>query len=127
MLKTLPMFALALMAPAPSSSQELAQDVRVTLSSFDFAPAELRLPSGEMIHLILVNDSSGGHDFSAPEFFAAAKVDPQSAKWIRRGKVEVPSGKSVTIKLVPAKGTYRLKCSHFAHAMMGMTGTITVE
>src|SRR6202044_2103775 len=48
--------------------------VTVRLSNFAFDPNYLRLKAGVPIRLQLVNESNGGHDFSAPAFFAASNV-----------------------------------------------------
>ena len=74
--------------------------------------------------LRLVNDGGGGHNFSAPEFFAAAS---NVSGPVRRGAVEVPGRRSVDIRLTAARGTYRLKCTHTLHSTFGMSGRITVE
>jgi plastocyanin len=74
--------------------------------------------------LHLVNSSGGGHNFSAPQFFAAA-ADVSGP--VRRGAIEVPGHQSVDIRLTPARGTYRLKCTHTLHSAFGMNGEIVVE
>ncbi len=51
--------------------------VTVMLSDFAFEPDHLRLKTGEAVRLRLVNDSDGGHDFSAPAFFAASRILPR--------------------------------------------------
>jgi hypothetical protein len=45
--------------------------ITVRLSNFAFGPDHLRLKAGMPIRLRLMNESNGGHDFSAPAFFAA--------------------------------------------------------
>ena len=112
------------------SSQAVAQagsELRVELSSFAFAPRELHLRAGQPATLVLSNVASGGHDFSAPGFFAAARVQPGDAALVSDGEVDVPSKETRTIHLVPAAGTYKLTCTHMMHAMFGMKGTIIVE
>ena len=76
---------------------------------------------------MLANLASGGHDFAAPEFFAAARVQPGDAALVEDGEVDVPAKSTRTIHLVPAAGTYKLTCTHTFHAMFGMKGTIIVE
>jgi plastocyanin len=104
-----------------------ARAVEVDLSSFKFTPAKVELRAGQPQILRLVNTSSGGHNFSAREFFAAADIAPQDAGLVKKGGVEVEGGQAVTIHLVPKAGQYDLKCTHFAHSMMGMTGVIVVQ
>jgi len=112
------------------SSLALAQgaaEQRVELSSFAFTPRELHLRAGQPVALVLTNVASGGHDFAAAEFFAAARVEPRDAGLIRNGEVDVPGKSTRTIHLVPAAGTYKLTCTHTLHAMFGMKGRIVVE
>ena len=118
---------LALAAPAVAPAQNPAQTVEVHLSSFDYTPQSIHLRAGQPVVLRLVNDSGGGHNFSAPAFFAAANVAAGQAATIRRGTIEVPSHQSVSVRLVPAHGSYRLRCTHLLHSSLGMRGTIIVE
>jgi plastocyanin len=129
MMRNLLFFALILTASASAPDGAWAQPatVGVELSNFKFNPAAIQLSAGAPTTLHLQNASGGGHNFSAPEFFAAAKIDPRSAALVRRGTVEVPGHGAVDVSLVPAAGTYKLKCSHAFHSTFGMTGTITVR
>lgn len=115
-----------------ASSQAAAQfagatEQRVELSSFEFTPRELHLRAGRPYALVLRNVASGGHDFAAPEFFAAARVQPGDAALIDDGEVEVPARSTRTVHLIPAAGTYRLTCTHTFHTMFGMKGRIVVD
>ncbi|MET0589048.1 MAG: cupredoxin domain-containing protein [Novosphingobium sp.] len=101
--------------------------IEVDLSSFKFSPAKVELKAGQPNTLTLINKSSGGHNFSASEFFAAADIAPQDAGRVKKGAVEVGKGKTVAIHLVPKAGQYDLKCSHFGHSTFGMTGVIVVR
>lgn len=113
-------------APASVSFAGAAEQ-RVELSNFDFTPREIRLQAGKPYELVLANVASGGHDFAAPEFFAAAQVSAAHALLIAAGKVEVPGGETRTVHLVPQAGTYDLVCTHTGHALLGMKGSIVVE
>jgi plastocyanin len=122
-------FALALFLVLPVSghaAQEASAPrvVEVRLSNFDFSPSAITLPAGRPVVLRLVNSGGGGHNFSAPQFFAAATGVSGP---VRRGTVEVPGRQSVEIRLTPARGTYRLKCTHTLHSAFGMNGQIIVE
>jgi len=122
-------FAAGLFACCCSSeaAAQAAAEQRVELSSFDFTPRELHLQAGQRYTLVLTNIASGGHDFAAPEFFAAARIDPNDAALVAEGEIDVPSKSTRTVHLVPAAGTYKLTCTHMMHAMFGMRGTIVVE
>lgn len=117
--------AVPLLAQAVDYSR--AQAVEVDLSSFKFTPAKVELRAGQPQLLTLINTSSGGHNFAAREFFAAADIAPQDAGRIKKGAVEVGKGETVVIRLMPRAGQYDLKCSHFGHSTFGMTGVIVVR
>ena len=118
------LFALLVFAPLPATAQDTPRTVEVRLSNFDFNPQAITLTAGRPVILHLVNSGGGGHNFSAPQFFAAASGVSGP---VRRGTVEVPGHQSVDIRLTPARGSYRLRCTHTLHTTFGMTGTITVE
>jgi plastocyanin len=117
---------LAAVALTPAAAAAPA-GVSVNLANFSFAPNVVQLRAGVPTVLHLRNLSSGGHNFSAPAFFAASRIQPQSAAYVRKGRVEVPAGSSVDIALTPAAGQYPLKCSHAFHSAFGMKGTIIVR
>jgi plastocyanin len=125
------LFTAALFLTAPAVAQGIswasATPITVALSSFAYTPSTVRLPAGVPVRLILTNDSNGGHNFAAPEFFAAANVRIEDRASIRRGTVEVRRGSSVTVHLVPRAGRYRLRCTHLLHTGFGMSGEIVVE
>jgi plastocyanin len=101
--------------------------VTVQLSNFKFVPSTIQLRAGTPTILRLQNASRGGHNFSAPDFFAAARVEGKSAAVVRKGTVEVPRRGTVDISLVPVAGSYRVKCTHTLHSTFGMKGTILVR
>jgi plastocyanin len=112
---------------APAISQPQAATVAVTMSNFKFEPNSLQLRAGVPTVIHLVNTAGGGHNFTAPQFFAAARVAPASQPLVHDGTVEVPKHSAVDVELVPAAGQYPLKCSHTLHSAFGMKGTITVR
>lgn len=116
------LFAVLLALPAAAPAQP--RTVEVQLSSFDFTPSTIHLAAGRPVVLHLVNTGGGGHNFAAPQFFAAARgvTGP-----VRDGRVELAGHRSVDIILTPARGSYRLRCTHTLHATFGMTGRIIVE
>jgi uncharacterized cupredoxin-like copper-binding protein len=118
------LLALACLFPATALAQDAPTRVEVRLTSFDFTPAVIRLAADRPIVLHLVNGGDGGHNFAAPEFFAAAR---DVSGPVERGRVEVTGNRSVEIRLTPARGRYRLRCTHTLHTAFGMTGEIVVE
>jgi len=123
--------ALALVCCLPLAAQAQSlqtpmPEVTIRLSNFAFTPQLVQLRVGVPVRLHLVNDSGGGHSFSAPAFFAAGSY-PSGAP-PRDGKVELAGHASADITLVPrTDGTYKVECSHFLHSLFGMTGTIVVS
>ena len=108
----------------PAAAQPQARTVEISLSNFDFAPSTIRLRAGEPVVLHLVNTARGGHNFAAPEFFAAARGVSGP---VNRGKVELHGNESVDVRLTPARGHYHLRCTHTMHTAFGMSGEIEVE
>ena len=105
-------------AQAPPSVQT------VTLYSYGYAPYAIRLRAGQPVTLNFVNRSGHAHDFTAAAFFARSRI-----LWggIPRGEIELRGGQSMSITLVPARGTYPVHCGHFLHKQFGMRGTIVVS
>ncbi len=126
-MRTLFLLASLLAVPAAAPPQNAARTVDVQLTSFDFAPREIRLRAGVPVILRLTNPGGGGHNFSAPAFFSAAAIAPGHNAVIRDGAIEVPSRQTVTVRLTPARGNYRLRCTHTLHTAFGMRGRIIVE
>src|SRR6476620_2028392 len=111
-------------AQAPDYARATAVEVEVR--SFAFTPGTIHLRAGVPVRLT-IRDTKGGHNFAAPKFFAAARIAPEDAAKVRGGKIELEGGDAVTIRLVPAAGTYKLTCTHFLHASFGMKGSIVVD
>jgi uncharacterized cupredoxin-like copper-binding protein len=118
---------LALMASSSVSGQAPAL-IEVHLSNFRFTPRTLVFDHGRPYTLRIVNRAGGGHDFTAPEFFARSNIAAGSRGLVEGGEVEVPPGQVREIRLVaPPAGPYKLKCSHTFHKFFGMSGTIIVR
>lgn len=119
--------ALALAAPVTASEQ--AEKVTVVLANFSFTPEELRLTAGRSETIHFVNNGSGGHDFTAPEFFAAATMDAANRAKVggADGSVSLGKGESIDVTITPKAGTYKVHCSHFMHSSLGMKGKILVD
>jgi uncharacterized cupredoxin-like copper-binding protein len=110
--------------PAVTAAQPAATTVEITLSNFDFTPNAIHLHAGQPVVLHLVNSAHGGHNFAAPEFFAAATGVSGP---VEGGKVELHGNQSVDIHVTPAAGHYHLHCTHTMHTAFGMSGEIDVE
>ncbi len=104
-----------------------AQRVEVVLDNFSFEPRTITLAADRPVVLVLVNNASGGHNFSAPGFFAAAQIAQSDAAAITDGEVEVEQGGRVELRLIPAAGGYDLDCTHLGHSVLGMSGSIVVR
>ncbi len=99
--------------------------VTVTLSDFAYTPERLHLVAGQPVRLRLVNASGHGHDFSAPRFFAASRIEAPAAA--PGGTVEVPPHGTVELALTPlAPGRYDVVCTHPLHELFGMAGGVDV-
>lgn len=104
-------------AASAATDFEHAQKVIIALSNFQVTPSNIDLVAGKPYLLMLEDTGSGDHDFTAPGEIAR----------VAGGQVELGGHRKVSIHLVPAAGEYKLACTHFGHAMLGMTGTITVH
>ena len=113
-------FALA----SPLSAAAPGATVSVVLTNHRFTPAPIHLSGGVPVQLVIANRSGSSHDFTAPEFFAASKI---SSGAIPGGKIRLGAGEQANVTLVPSRGTYKLKCTRFGHAMLGMSTTIIVH
>jgi len=103
-----------------------AETVTVKLTDFEYSPAYLRFHAGIPVRLILINQGTGKHDFSAPEFFSAVTLRPGSSA-PAEGGIDVAKNETKEVDLLPvATGSYKLKCTHFLHSMFGMHGVIEV-
>ena len=117
----LPMLAIA----APAQGQPTAvPTVTIVETNFHIEPGVIHLVANRPVRLVFSNRSGSAHDFSAPDFFASAQGSGEPG---RRGKVEVRANGEAVVTLVPARGNYRAKCTHFGHRMMGMSATIIVD
>jgi uncharacterized cupredoxin-like copper-binding protein len=120
--------ALLVAAPVASSADEAVDRVNITLANFSFTPADIHLKAGQRVTMVFANKGSGGHDFTATQFFKAAQMDAATrARLGKKGRIDLAAGESAEVTLVPKAGTYKVKCAHFLHSGFGMTGLITVS
>lgn len=116
--------ALAAFATA-ASAQPSNTIVPIKLYSFGYAPAPLSLRAGVPVTLVFTNAAGSGHEFKAPAFFHSARI--VSGHVDEEGAVELKGHQSMSVTLVPARGTYAVHCGHFMHTQMGMQSTIYVQ
>jgi len=120
--------ALSILAWAPAATAQAPSTIEVHLSNFKFSPSTIVLKKGQPYVLRLVNDSGGGHDFTAREFFSSAAVSQGDRAMIEDGEVEVPGKQVREIHLTAARaGSYKLRCTHTFHKAFGMSGRIVVR
>ena len=117
-------FSAGLLAAGAAASAQPVATVPITVTSFHIAPGAIHLVAGRPVRLVFTNASGAGHDFTAPAFFARASG---VAGPVDHGEVELGGHQSATITLTPARGTYKAKCSHFGHKLLGMSATIVVD
>ena len=113
---------------AQPAAPQAPTTINVQLSNYKFTPKTIVLDHGRPYVLRLTNVSGGGHDFTARDFFAAARVAPEDRAMVREGEVEVHPGTAHEIRLTaPAAGRYKVKCTHTFHKFFGMSGEIIVR
>jgi plastocyanin len=110
-------------APA-ASAQQPANEQTIELFSYGFRPGPIALAVGKEVTLKFVDTAGSGHDFTAPEFFAASRI---VAGDVKEGQVELHGGDTKTVTLIPAAGEYKAHCSHPFHSTFGMHTTIVVR
>lgn len=116
--------ATALGVPSAAAQPAAAPVQTIQVFSFGYAPKPIQLAANRAVTLSFVNQASGGHDFTAREFFAAARILSGTAP---NGEVELKGGETRTVTLIPRAGTYNAHCSHFMHSSMGMHTQIVVR
>jgi len=113
---------ITLACSGPTFAQPAVQTIQ--LYSFGYTPKVIHLVAGRPVTIDFVNTAGGGHNFSAPTFFANAKIVSGSAP---RGVVELGARQSRSITLIPPAGSYNFRCTHLFHRQMGMRGQIVVD
>jgi uncharacterized cupredoxin-like copper-binding protein len=113
--------ALGLCAAAPD-----LVTLNVTMIEYQFVPDHLTFKLGVHYRLHLENHGKETHEFTAPVFFATAKIDNPGVLNREHTEVVMQPGDVKDVFLTPGKpGTYDLRCAD--HDWNGMTGGITVE
>ena len=115
--------ALVLAAPAAAAKKPTTV-VPIVLYSYGYAPAPITLRAGRPVTMVFTNRSDDRHEFKAPAFFHAAKI--LSGK-VHEGEIHLRPGQSTSVTLIPARGSYRVHCSHFFHTQLGMETRLYVQ
>ena len=105
-----------------------ADPVRIDVAMVDyrFSPDHLSLEHGVHYRLHLENRGKELHEFAAPMFFAAAKLDNPEALNREHTEVFLQPGESKDVFFTPGPpGAYDLRCGD--HDWDGMVGGITVR
>jgi plastocyanin len=107
---------------------QTAVPINISLTNYAFTPSALNFKVGTAYRLHFANNGSKGHNFDAPEFFAASQIEQADRGKIEDGSIELDSGQSIDITVIPGRaGTFAFDCSHFMHSMLGMHGKISVQ
>lgn len=117
-----------LLIAASAAPAQAPSTIEVHLSNFKFTPSTIVLRQGQPYVLRLVNDSGGGHDFTAREFFASATIAPGDRALVEEGEVELSGRQVREVHLTATRpGSYKLRCTHSFHKALGMSGRIVVR
>ena len=114
----------ALVLAAPAAAQQQSNVVPIDLYSYGYAPSPIVLRAGVPVTLVFRYVSGSSHTFKAPAFFASSTM---MGGMTMHGEVHVLPHKSMSVTVVPARGTYPVHCSHFMHEMLGMSAQIIVS
>jgi plastocyanin len=102
------------------------QPVTVVMVDNRFIPDRIEFQAGVRYRLRLENKGKDLHEFTAPEFFAAAKVTNRRLLANGGKEVVVQPQQTVVVDLVPMKpGEFNLICAD--HDWDGMVGKIVVR
>ena len=99
--------------------------INATMIDYRFVPDHLTFQHGVHYRLHLANLGKQTHEFTAPVFFASAKIDNPYVLNREHTEIVMQPGETKDLLLTPgAPGTYDLRCSD--HDWDGMVGGITV-
>ena len=122
------LFALSLILSA-CGAQGPSTTINVTMTDFQFQPAQFTIPAGKEITFNAANTGAVVHNFVIMKFGANAgesftEEDKPNVYW----EVEVLPGQEahVTFTAPSDTGSYQIVCRTEGHLGAGMTGTLTV-
>jgi uncharacterized cupredoxin-like copper-binding protein len=100
--------------------------LNVVMIDYKFQPDHLTLQHGVPYRLHLENHGKETHEFTAPTFFAASKIDNPGVLNREHTEIVMQPGDAKDLLVTPGPpGTYDLRCAD--HDWDGMTGGITVQ
>src|SRR5271168_5016161 len=100
--------------------------VSVVMSDYKFVPDRLIFQHDTHYRLHLENHGKETHEFTAPTFFAAAKIDNPDVLNREHTEIVVQPGESKDLLFTARRpGTYDLRCAD--HDWNGMVGGIIVQ
>lgn len=123
------LFGVLLLSAAPSvAGAAPAQTIQIEMSNYRFTPNMVQLHANTAYQLRLTNTAQGGHDFNAPQLFAASTIAADDQSKVVDGEVDVEPGQTVEVNFTPTQtGTYKFHCTHFLHSAFGMHGEAVVQ
>jgi uncharacterized cupredoxin-like copper-binding protein len=102
------------------------QQVTVALKEYEFVPSRLVFRHGVEYRLQLKNVGKEMHEFTAPEFLKAIRIESPGIVNREGNEIDLPPGADKDLVFVaPRVGRYRLTCAD--HDWAGMVGSITVK
>ncbi|WP_162527281.1 cupredoxin domain-containing protein [Sphingomonas solaris] len=114
--------------PVPNWTKGTPIDVTVTNNRF--TPDRLTLKRGRQYILRIHNRSDRKHNFSAPQFFTAARVSPRDSGWVTDDKVDLAPGQSATLHIVAPdtpNALFSYRSTNLLDAAENMKGEIRVR
>jgi len=103
-----------------------ARRVEIRMIEYEIVPKELRFHRGLPYRLHLVNAGKEGHDFTAPDFFAAVQVRNTGALNESGSSVFLQPGQETDIYFIARHpGLFAPRCAD--HDWAGMTATIVID
>ena len=117
---------LAILGFALSAAAPPAEPLNIVMIDYRFMPDHITFRHDVHYRLHLENHGKETHEFTAPTFFATAKIDNPEVLNREHTEIVMQPGDSKDLLLTPGKpGTYDLRCSD--HDWNGMVGGITVQ
>ena len=100
--------------------------IGLVMIDYKFVPDHLTFQHDMHYRLHIENRGKETHEFTAPTFFATAKIDNPDVLNHEHTEIVVQPGKSKDLLFTPGKpGAYDLRCAD--HDWTGMVGGITVQ